>query len=58
MRGLTGTAIIKAAPGDFATVAKVLNDRPLTVQNHYARFTSGDGAKRMGELLKKSFGRM
>jgi hypothetical protein len=58
MRGLTGTAIIKAAPGEFNTVAKVLNDRPLTVQKHYARFTSGDGAKRMGELLAKSFRRM
>ena len=58
MRGLTGTAIIKAAPGDFTTVAKVLNDRPLTVQKHYARFTSGDGSKRMGSLLGKSFRRM
>lgn len=58
MRGLTGTAIIKAAPGEIETVAKVLNDRPLTVQRHYARFTSGDGAKRMGDLLKKSFRRM
>jgi hypothetical protein len=58
MRHLTGTAIIKAAPGDFITAARVLNDSPLTVQKRYARFTSGDGSKRMGELLKKSFKRM
>lgn len=58
MRYLTGTAIIKAAPGDYTTVARVLNDRPLTVQKNYARFTSGDASKRMGELLKKSFRRM
>lgn len=58
MRHIVGTAIVKAAPGDFTTVARVLNDRPLTVQKHYTRFTSGDGAKRMGELLQKSFKRM
>lgn len=58
MRHLTGTAIIKASPGDFPTVASVLNDSIEMVQKHYARFTSGDGSKRMGELLERSFRRM
>lgn len=58
MRHLVGTAIIKAAPGEIETVAKVLNDRPDTVRKHYARFRSADGSRRMSELLGKSLNRM
>ena len=57
-RHLIGSSIIKAAPGEIQTVARVLNDRPGTVEKHYARFTSSDGNKRMGELLGKSFKRL
>lgn len=57
-RHLVGSAIIRAAPGEMHTVAKVLNDRIITVEKHYARFTSGDGSRRMGEILGKSFNRM
>ncbi len=58
MRQLTGTAIVKASPGEFVTVARVLNDRVATVERHYARFSSADGNKRMSELLRNSFKRM
>jgi integrase len=57
-RHLIGSSIIKAAPGEIHTVARVLNDRPTTVEKHYARFTSSDGNKRMGELLAKSLKRL
>ena len=57
-RHLIGSSILKAAPGEIQTVARVLNDRPATVEKHYARFSSSDGNKRMGEVLGKSFRRM
>jgi hypothetical protein len=57
-RHLIGSSIIKAAPGEIQTVARVLNDRPATVERHYARFTSSDGNKRMGEILAKSLKRL
>jgi hypothetical protein len=58
IRHLVGTSIIRAAPAEMETVAKVLNDRVETVRKHYARLGSGDAAHRMGDLLASSFNRM
>lgn len=57
-RHLVATSILKADGGDLKTAALVLNDRVTTVERHYAWLQSGDGAKRMAELLDSSFKRM
>lgn len=57
-RHMVATSILKADGGDIKTAALVLNDRMHTVEKHYAGIRSGDGAKRMAELLDSSFSRM
>jgi hypothetical protein len=57
-RNIVTTAILKAEGGDIKTAALVLHDKETTVEKHYSGMRSGDGNKRMGELLNKSFKRM
>jgi len=57
-RHIAATSILKAPGGDIKTAALVLNDSELTVQKNYSGMQSGDGTKRMGELLGASFNRM
>ena len=57
-RNVVATAILKADGGDIKTAALVLHDKQTTVEKHYAWLQSGDGNRRMGELLKSSFDRM
>lgn len=57
-RNLVATSILKADGGDIKTAALVLHDKQSTVEKHYAWLQSGDGNKRMGELLQSSFERM
>ena len=57
-RHIVATSILKANGGDYKTAALVLNDRPVTVERHYAWLRSNDGSERMAELLDSSFKRM
>ncbi|GAB3630351.1 hypothetical protein PTE30175_03578 [Pandoraea terrae] len=57
-RHIVATAILKSEDGDIKTAALVLNDRESTVEKHYAGIRSGDGAKRMGEILGAALSRM
>lgn len=57
-RHIVATSILKADGGDYKTAALVLNDRPITVERHYAWLRSNDGSERMAELLDSSFKRM
>lgn len=57
-RHLIATAILKSEDGTIKTAALVLNDRESTVEKHYAWLRSGDGIKRMGELLGETLNRM
>lgn len=57
-RNMVGTSILKADGGDIKTAALVLHDKQTTVEKHYAWLQSGDGNRRMGELLRSSFDRM
>ena len=57
-RHIVATSILKTDGGDIKTAALVLNDAEATVAKHYSGMRSGDGAKRMGELLGKTLNRM
>ena len=57
-RHLVATSILKADGGDIKTAALVLSDTEATVAQHYSGMRSGDGAKRMGELLEATLNRM
>lgn len=57
-RNVVATSILKANGGDIKTAALVLHDKQTTVEKHYAWLQSGDGNRRMGELLQSSFDRM
>jgi integrase len=58
MRHIVATSILKCDGGDIKTAALVLNDAEKTIFKHYSGMRSGDGNKKMGELLKKTFDRM
>ena len=57
-RHIVVTSILKTDGGDIKTAALVLNDAEATVAKHYSGMRSGDGAKRMGDLLGKTLNRM
>lgn len=57
-RHIVATSILKADGGDFKTAALVLNDRPVTVEKHYAGLRSNDGFERMAKLLEAPLSRM
>lgn len=57
-RHIVATSILKADGGDFKTAALVLNDRPYTVERHYAGLRSNDGSERMAKLLEGPLSRM
>ncbi|MBA4232279.1 hypothetical protein D7S78_18740 [Ralstonia pickettii] len=57
-RHIVATAILKSEDGDIKTAALVLNDRESTVEKHYSGMRSGDGVKRMGDLLGATLNRM
>lgn len=57
-RHIVATSILKADGGDYKTAALVLNNRPTTVERHYAGLRSNDGAERMAKLLEGPLSRM
>lgn len=56
-RHLVATAWLKKNPGDFLTVAELLNDRLATVMENYAHLRKDDSLARHAAQLEESFKR-